>query len=356
MSKSRRKAPPPLPALIALVLALVGITITVTVRSGDEPPGSVSVTISKVPVVTQGKDGPVVDAAPATTVAEASRAPGDLSDPDGLRTAKPDGVPSAQLAAGERQADAIADGPAGIPRSAGLGAAEDAPGCQIKYVVNQSGREGTAPRAIVVHYPVMANRPGLGDMLGLLGWLNNPRAQVSYHRVFDWDRHCFAVVPLARKSWSVAGFNRVTINYSMMGRGAADGRFAPPAALRAMAADIARTAKQWGIPIRRARISGCTVVSPGITDHAALGACGGGHVDIKPWSVDDVIAEVRRAAGSTSAQSRARGDVCNKLRHHRRAFARERPGTKEWETRRARIVTLKARAARIGLDERKCRA
>jgi hypothetical protein len=45
---------------------------------------------------------------------------------------------------------------------------------------------------------------------------------------------------------------------------------------------IARWHRRWGIPISRAKVSGSTVVRPGVTTHAALGSAGGGHDDPGP--------------------------------------------------------------------------
>lgn len=344
-------------ALLVLITALTGITIAVVDTDGPGGPDRPRVVIT-VPL-RDGAGDVVTVTTPASALQELADSAGELGAGEGLRTAKPDGAPAADIKAADRQADAIAAGPDALPVGAGLGATENLPaGCKARYVQNQSDRGQTAPETINVHYPVAKNIAGLVDMNALAGWLNNPRSQVSYHRVFDWDGNCMANVPLARKAWAVAAYNRISINYSMMGRGAVDGKFAPAAALRAMAADIARTAKAYRIPIRRGLVSGGRVVRSGILAHSDLGAAGGGHVDIKPWSIDDVIAEVQRqsvaqSVGASQAAERRAEDralTCRRMVYHRKK-------AHPWTGRRvARVKALKAHAAAVGLDERRCRA
>lgn len=287
-------------AAAVTLLVAIGLIRLVTPEEPLPPPAPTTVVEAELGT---GAGETVTVEAPASAVEALEEGAGELgADEGGLRDDAD--APAKAKAQAKAQADRIAAGPDALPEGAGEGATENLPaGCRARYVQNQSDRGGTKPRVITVHYPVAANRPGRSDMDALAVWLNNPAAMVSYHRTYDWEGHCMANVPLARKAWAAVAFNRIGIHYSMMGRGRVDGKFAPPAALRKFAADIARTAKAYGIPIQRAKVSGGTVTRPGILAHGDLGAAGGGHVDITPWSIDAVIAEVKRQAGGSSSSS-----------------------------------------------------
>lgn len=95
---------------------------------------------------------------------------------------------------------------------------------------------------------------------------------------------------------------------------------------RGQARDHARivsdAAGRWQIPLRRGRVAGCSVVAGGIVDHNQLGSCGGGHFDITPYAVDQVLTAARayRARTSITAVDRR---TCARLNAWRR---RGRPG------------------------------
>lgn len=348
-------------AALAAVLASIAVVVTITDDDQDGRPDRIDVTINIPTVATV--DGPDRGLAPDTVVTADRDQVKAIADSDSeLRAgadlrSTPSDVPHADARAGQKQADQVADADP-LPPQAGLGAAESAPGCRTANVSNQSSREGTRPIGIGVHYPVARNIPGLADMNSLISWLDNPAAKVSYHRIYDWDANCALTVPETRKAWAIAGFNRLTVNYSMMGRGAADGKFATVAGLRKMATDMARTAERWDIPIRHGRVSGCTIVVTGIIEHGDAGACGGGHVDITPWSIDAVIAQVklehaRLYGGGRTPSTATERRRCGALAYHRRKV---RTGQGYWTTTRARRVRyLKTTLARAGIDASRCR-
>ena len=60
---------------------------------------------------------------------------------------------------------------------------------------------------------------------------------------------------------------------------------------------MAGSLRRWHIPAQQAVVRGCTVIRPGIIDHAALGACGGGHSDVNPYraEIPGLIAAVKAA-------------------------------------------------------------
>ncbi len=332
------KARAPLGLLALVLCALIGVTLTVTVRDGEAPPRSVTVTVA------DAQREPVKVTTPASTVTAARD--GLESHADGAGDARPAEVPTPAWEAGKRQRAAFAatdDLPATIPL-----AAQSAPGCR-SYLIprNFSSGGGVRKRLIVVHYTVSPNRPGWSDVLGIVAWFSRAMAQASSHYVLDAEGHCALLVPEAAKAWTQVGFNPVSVSIEVIntGKETAAWQATQPALVKLIRSIGAR----WDIPMRRGAISGCSVVRSGIVDHDQLGACGGGHFDVKPFDIGETIAKAR-AAGSSLAKDRAR--TCARLRYHRAKAKRA-----GWTPARvARVKALKNHARKIGLDEAACRA
>ena len=136
--------------------------------------------------------------------------------------------------------------------------------------------------------PSARTGPGWSDVDGITGYFARASTNASSNYVVDNEGHCNYIVPESGKAWTQAGFNPVSISVEQINTGR-EPTYAGTAGL-AQTARIARDAsKRWGIPLRRGRVSGCSVVTSGIVAHKDLGACGGGHFDISPYSVDQVI-------------------------------------------------------------------
>jgi N-acetylmuramoyl-L-alanine amidase len=163
----------------------------------------------------------------------------------------------------------------------------------VHIVGNQSSREGAQPSLIVLHTttdpdggrPHFRDLPGLKDLRRLGAWFASPASEVSSHVANDAHGHDARFVKDARKAWTEVAFNSVSLSIEQIGtdeysRGKWLTRRA--AQLQNTAEWIAHWHRRWGIPIARAKVSGSTVVRPGVATHAQLGSAGGGHDDPGP--------------------------------------------------------------------------
>lgn len=166
---------------------------------------------------------------------------------------------------------------------------------------NFSSRNGVAPRLWVLHFTVSANRAGWDDVNAIVSWFDQTRSQASSNYVIDHEGNCAYIVRESDKAWTQATFNPLAISAEVVNTGS-ESSYAGVAGLQRLAQVLSDSAARWNIPLQRGAVSGCTVTRPGIVDHEQLGACGGGHGDIKPWSVDEVIAAAiaARAAGGSA--------------------------------------------------------
>ncbi len=158
---------------------------------------------------------------------------------------------------------------------------------------NQSSRDGARPSLIVLHTttdpdggrPHFRDKPGLKDLKRLGAWFANPDSAVSSHVANDEQGHDARYVKDGRKAWTEVAFNSVGLSIEQIGTD----EYSRGTWLNQRAAQLQNTAewiahwhRRWGIPISRAKVSGSTVVRPGVTTHAALGSAGGGHNDPGP--------------------------------------------------------------------------
>lgn len=144
-------------------------------------------------------------------------------------------------------------------------------------VRNFSSRAGARPELWVVHDAEMPNEPSLQSLRAITAWFNNPSAQASSNYATDAWGNTVLMVPTTAKAWHVAWFNPWAIGDELIGY--ASQRLWPVAQLRAAAQLAAHDAVEYGIPIRHGLVIGCTIIKPGIVEHADLGNCGGGHHD-----------------------------------------------------------------------------
>lgn len=172
-------------------------------------------------------------------------------------------------------------------------------GCTTKLVQNYSSRRGVAPREFVLHYTVSANRPGWDDVNAIVGLFDRPSFAASSNYVIDGEGHCAYIVRESDKAWTQAAANPFSISAEVINTGH-EASYIAPAGLRALAIVISDALDRWKIPLQPGQVTNCIPVKPGILDHASLGACGGGHHDIAPYSVPQVIAAVKAFRAETA--------------------------------------------------------
>lgn len=285
---------PRLRALVVVLLTLIaGGTATFTVQlidsDGNGTPDNVTFTVNAQP-----GDGAATKTleVPAPAVDQAAR---QLADHDHLRAPSPLAPPGVNDAAGraaERAGarDGLVEG----------GASSTQPGCKTAFVRNQSSRNGVRPNAIDMHYTVGPNRPGPSDVDGYTAMANNPGTGVSWHYVIDREGNCRYNVPEDRKAWTQAAHNPWAIGIEVVNTGG-EGSYMDPAGYRKLATVVKGISQRWGIPIRRGSAPGCVTRLSGILQHKDLGLCGGAHMDITPFSIDQVIAILRDEIGGVTA-------------------------------------------------------
>lgn len=172
------------------------------------------------------------------------------------------------------------------------------PGCRTLPVRNYSLRTGKPSLLIVLHQTISPDI-GWNGVLGNVKWFDTPAAQASStYIVARTGGQCAYTVPEAYKSWAQAGFNSVTpcaIEVTETGR---EGTYLVGAGKARVLSLMVGCSKRWHIPLRHGKVSGCSVVRPGVVEHFDLGSCGGGHVDASPYhrEVDALIAEAAKLA------------------------------------------------------------
>jgi hypothetical protein len=194
------------------------------------------------------------------------------------------------------------------------------PGCATRILpTNYSYRTATV-KAIGLHYTAGPNRPGLSDMDGLTAYASSSSAGVSWHFLIDAEGHCYYSVPLDRKAWTIGNLNSETVNFELIGTGSEPTYPAGTAGARKLA-DVVKyltTEVYPGIPVRVGAVSNCTITRPGIVTHWQGGACAGGHHDIRPYELEEVVAALRRLAGPVEITDRDRRDCRAIVRYRKR--------------------------------------
>ena len=285
-------------ALTVLAACIVSLTIAILVAAiMPDPPGRGTVIAALDGPDRDTKRDDVVALGPQSTVVfdAASKTPerfdlgGDLRGVD----PKPAGVISGPLAS------------------------QEWPGCRTAFVKAFSARTSTV-RAVGLHYTAGGNVPGLADMYGLTAYSNRLANQVSWHFLIDREGHCFYSVPTNHKAWTISGLNSQTVNIEVIGRGT-EPDYAGTAGMRKLAAVVQRIGRVHNIPIRLgATDRQCNVTRRGIITHWMGGACSGGHIDIKPYSIQKVVDAIAKISGKPRRLDRIRCRKINWWRSHGR--------------------------------------
>jgi N-acetylmuramoyl-L-alanine amidase-like protein len=144
------------------------------------------------------------------------------------------------------------------------------------------------PLLIVLHSTEGQNElESIDDLEGLGGFFSQTSVEAASHVAVDSDGWSARFVGDDDAAWHCAAFNRVALGIEEIG-------FAAGRWNRAERREAARWIAQWshehGIPIRRGRVSGESVVRTGVVTHKELGVAGGGHVDPGPqYNVKSVL-------------------------------------------------------------------
>lgn len=215
-----------------------------------------------------------------------------LDDHAGARDETPPHAPPAFLNAAQEQQDSLAATdqlPIVTPD-----AAPEQRGCRTELVQNFSTRRGVRPRVFVLHYTVSPNRAGWSDVNAVVSEFDTWAFQASSNYVIDGEGNCAYIVRESDKAWTQAAYNPLAISVEVINSGH-ESRYIDPAGLARLALVASDALCRWEIPVQQGATSGGTVTKPGIVDHASLGVVGGGHHDITPYSVPQVIAAVKAA-------------------------------------------------------------
>jgi hypothetical protein len=132
---------------------------------------------------------------------------------------------------------------------------------------------------------VVRDRPGIRDLVELGRWFGDPRTEVSSQVANDADGNDARYVGDRARAWAQVAFNSVGLSIEQIGSVAYKRRnwmVNRRAQLEDTASWIAHWHAKWGIPIRRAEVSGGAVIRAGVATHKQLGAAGGGHSDPGP--------------------------------------------------------------------------
>jgi hypothetical protein len=215
-----------------------------------------------------------------------------LDGHEGARDETPPHAPAAALNAAQQQQDALAATdqlPIVTPD-----AAPEQRGCRTELVQNFSTRRGVRPRAFALHYTVSPNIPGWADVNSVVHEFDTWAFQASSNYVIDGEGHCAYIVRESDKAWTQAAYNPLMMSVEVINSGHEPVYAAPPG-LAKIGLVLSDALCRWEIPVQLGAVSGGVVTRPGILDHAALGIMGGGHHDITPYSVPQVIAAVKAA-------------------------------------------------------------
>lgn len=312
---------------LLVIAALAAIVVILTHGGEEKAPATVTVPVDGLDA---GKAPDRQIEVPKATVAiVAPRLESDLQVP-------PPGTPTTDLAAVKRAEQKNVQTTTALPTA---GATAGFAGCRTSFVRNQSSRRGVRPVLQVDHYTVSPNVPGWADVNAVVALFDRASSQASSHFVIDAEGHCAYIVPIEQKSWTEAGGNAFSVGYEIIATGR-EKVYLPPAGLRKLAAVQKEVARRIGIPMRQGAVSSCSPVRSGIVQHKDFGICGGGHVDIAPFSISSVVKATVALAGGKPVTA-ANRVTCAKVNAWRRAG---RPRGGQWERNsKARIANLKKR-------------
>lgn len=278
--------------LLAAALAAFSIVVTVAVvdDDGDGRPDGVNVVI-KI-------DGPDKDNARDDVVVLDKAAQIELNRAV-TATDRP-GDTHRELADPLREPDDPSRTPPG--QLEGPLAAQEFPGCRTRFVANYSSRNGVAPRVIVWHQTV-SRENGWSSQDALTALANRRSSGVSWNLLIGaTSGRCTYSVPLSMKAWTQANANPFSVGIEVERYGD-ESTYVSGAGEAKLLAATREIGRRFNIPMRKGKVVNCRVVTSGIVEHSDLGACGGGHADVTPWSTAPLLAKLRATeAGSVPAR------------------------------------------------------
>lgn len=230
---------------------------------------------------------------PAAAVDDAKAS--EVAGHQAMKDETPAGAPNGVIEAAREQQDALAANdqlPIVTPD-----AAPEQRGCVTRLVQNYSTRRGVRPRVFVLHYTVSANRAGWSDVNAIVGLFDTPSFAASSNYVIDAEGNCAYIVRESDKAWTQAALNPVSISVEVVNTGH-EASYAGTSGLAKVALVVSDALKRWEIPVQLGAVTGGVVTRAGIVDHGMLGVAGGGHHDISPFSVQQVVDAVKRQRAS----------------------------------------------------------
>lgn len=319
--------------VLVVVLAAFGVGLTVADDDGDGRPDRVVIEKRVKPAVpvAVGVDGPDKDSRPddvivldreAREVAQNAQGTPERFDMSGDLRGE-DGTPVGQR-----------EGPLATP---------NVPGCRTRFLPTNFSNRVSTVKGFGVHYTAGLNRPGWSDMDGLTAFASSPSAGVSWHFLIDAEGHCYYSVPLDKKAWTIGNLNSQLVNVEVIGRGD-EATFPAGTAGAKKLGRVARfVAKVYKFPVRLGAVSNCQVTVSGIVTHWMGGACSGGHVDIKPYDIGQVVKAI--AAGACDRKcARARGLRSRHAETHRALRSRRCGPAERTRSERCRFLHSRNRA------------
>ncbi len=288
-------------AILAVIAGGGAAVVTIVPDDPKTPPQIITVKVDG-PDKDRKADDPIVAGGEAPEVLEqATEAPEKFDLGDNLRGVDP--TPEGEV-----------DAPLAAPNW---------PGCETRFTpVNFSNRTA-AIRGFGLHYTGSRNITGMADMNGLAAYAARPSAGVSWHFLIDAEGHCFYMVPVAKKAWTIGNLNSQTINVEMIGNGG-EATYGGAAGLRKLTAVVRRASSIYGFPVRLGAVQGCVITRPGVITHWMGGACAGGHIDIKPYDIAKVVEAMAAPACGRACELRKRNAATHReLRARRCAPADE---------------------------------
>lgn len=279
--------------VLALIVASVSLTVSIVDTDDDGSPDRIDFVVNTVP----GDGAKAVELSVPEPLADqaARNTESDLVDAGEPLTDVQDVVPG-QVAAAEQAEQQVRDTADPLPTAGASGGFD---GCVTRFVSNQSSRNGVRPNTQTLHYTVSSNRPGWDDVNAIVNYFNGSSG-ASSHFVLDAEGHCAYIVPIERKSWTQVAANPFAISYEIIARGD-EQVYLEPAGYAKLASVMRQVSQRTGIPMRRGAVNGCVTTRSGIVQHADYGICGGGHHDINPFSIDDVVKVVTSTAAAASS-------------------------------------------------------
>jgi hypothetical protein len=286
--------------LTAVLRIIASILLLLAAGAGG---AGIAATVDDDPTVVRvGPTGPTGPVPVPAVIGVDTAADRDVVADQTIRLTKDAREVAQTLAADPARFDLDSDGLRGqvtgpIAQAPGPLATPHVPGCKTRILPTNWSARNEGVEGFGMHYTAGPNRPGYADMDGYTAYASSPSAGVSWHFLIDAEGHCYYSVPIGQKAWTIGGLNSDLVNVENIGTGH-EPAYLTPAALRKNAIVIRYVSKVYGFPVALGSVSNCEVIRPGIVTHWMGGVCAGGHVDIKPYDIAQVVrqvaAEIRR--------------------------------------------------------------